>query len=52
VFIDINGNRMIEAVAEVTRLVSCDLAHCPPRLIVIKSSEMAKAFQAVIDKQS
>lgn len=52
VFIDINGNRMIEAVAEVTRLVSRDLAHCPPRLIVIKSSEMAKALQAVLDKQS
>jgi len=52
VFIDINGNRMIEAVAEVARLVSRELAHCPPRLIVIKSSEMAKALQAVLDKQS
>jgi CheY-like chemotaxis protein len=49
VFIDINGNRMIEAVAEVTRLVCRDLAHRPPRLIVVKSSEMAKALQAALD---
>lgn len=49
VFIDINGNRMIEAVAEVTRLVCRDLAHRSPRLVVVKSSEMAKALQAALD---
>jgi predicted O-methyltransferase YrrM len=43
VFIDINGNRMMKAVLKVIEIVKNELR---PRLIVIKSKEMARVFTA------
>ena len=47
VFIDINGNRMIEAVAEAIIVVRKSLP-VPPRLIVVKSSAMARELEAAL----
>ena len=43
VFIDINGNRMLQHVLKCVKVIRAVLVDPPPRLIVVKSSEMAAA---------
>ena len=48
VFVDINGNRMIDSVAEV---ISITRACFSPRLIVCKSTHMTRALTTALEEK-
>lgn len=49
IFVDINGNRLIDAVAEVVHLSRTSF-DTPPRLVVVKSKQMAVVLRSVLDR--